>query len=140
MKLFLRSPSLFYLDFTTGQKSRNPKGAVKFFPLPLLFSRKQIPVDEIFVHKNYTATGAKVNDIALLRLGDSTRSLQLPFDTLTTILLSGERVNLSIFSPVCLPTEMNIIDQGHGHIFGRFSSSEEIFMGYFFRMGFLWTV
>ena len=42
----------------------------KFFPLPLLFSRKKIPVDEIFVHENYTTTGDKVNDIALLRLGN----------------------------------------------------------------------
>ena len=42
----------------------------KFFPLPLLFSRKKIPVDEIFVHENYTTTGEKVNDIALLRLGE----------------------------------------------------------------------
>ncbi len=35
-----------------------------------LFSRKQIAVDEIFVHENYTSTGEKVNDIALLRLGE----------------------------------------------------------------------
>ena len=33
------------------------------------FPRQQIQVDEIFVHENYTVTGNKANDIALLRLG-----------------------------------------------------------------------
>ena len=33
------------------------------------FPRQQIQVDEIFVHENYTVTGSKANDIALLRLG-----------------------------------------------------------------------
>ena len=28
-------------------------------------------MDKIFVHGNYTATGSKANDIALLRLGDN---------------------------------------------------------------------
>ena len=36
-----------------------------------LISRRQIKVDKIFVHENYTATGSKANDIALLRLGDN---------------------------------------------------------------------
>ena len=34
------------------------------------FPRQQIQVDEIFVHENYTVTGNKANDIALLRLGE----------------------------------------------------------------------
>ena len=34
------------------------------------FPRQQIQVDEIFVHENYTVTGSKANDIALLRLGE----------------------------------------------------------------------
>ena len=33
--------------------------------------RKQVRVDEIFVHENFTTTGSKVNDIALLRLGEN---------------------------------------------------------------------
>ena len=41
-----------------------------FFLLFFFFSRKQITVDEIFVHENFTTTGEKVNDIALLRLGE----------------------------------------------------------------------
>ena len=32
--------------------------------------RKQVRVDEIFVHENFTTTGSKANDLALLRLGD----------------------------------------------------------------------
>ena len=28
-------------------------------------------MDKIFVHENYTATGSKANDIALLRLGEN---------------------------------------------------------------------
>ena len=37
----------------------------------VLVLRRQIKVDEIFVHENYTTTGSKANDIALLRLGES---------------------------------------------------------------------
>ena len=33
------------------------------------FPRQEIQVDETFVHENYTVTGNKANDIALLRLG-----------------------------------------------------------------------
>ena len=33
------------------------------------FYRKQVRVDEIFVHENFTTTDSKANDIALLRLG-----------------------------------------------------------------------
>ena len=51
----------------------------------------------------------------------------MSFDNFTTISLSGERVDLSTFSPVCIPTEINSIDQGLGHIYGRFSS-EKIFI------------
>ena len=42
-----------------------------FYSLSLFLSRKHIQVDEIFVHENYTTTGYNVNDIALLRLGES---------------------------------------------------------------------
>ena len=54
-----------------GAKSRSPKGATKWFLYPncYFFSRKQILVDEIFVHENYSTSGDKANDIALLRLG-----------------------------------------------------------------------
>ena len=35
----------------------------------LAFLRRKVQVDEIFVHSNYTASGSKENDIALLKLG-----------------------------------------------------------------------
>ena len=35
----------------------------------LAFFRRKVQVDEIFVHSNYTASGSKENDIALLKLG-----------------------------------------------------------------------
>ena len=53
---------------------------------------------------------------------------------LTTVSLSGERVNLSTFSPACLPTESDSIDQGLGHIYGRFSN-QKIFIGRFLGWG-----
>ena len=40
------------------------------------FPRQQIQVDEIFVHENYTVTGNKANDIALLRLGEKSSTIQ----------------------------------------------------------------
>ena len=62
---------LFCLDFMTGAKSQSPKGNKEQISLLIFpFSRKQIPVDEIFVHENFTSTGDKANDIALIRLGE----------------------------------------------------------------------
>ena len=43
----------------------------EIFPSSHCFSpRRQVRVDQIFVHENYTSTGSKANDIALLRLGE----------------------------------------------------------------------
>ena len=39
------------------------------FTLSVLCCRKKVRVDEIFLHENFTTTGSKANDIALLRLG-----------------------------------------------------------------------
>ena len=36
----------------------------------VFFFRKEVRVDKIFVHENYTITGSNANDITLLRLGD----------------------------------------------------------------------
>ena len=41
-----------------------------FAPIGNICNRKQVRVDEIFVHENFTTTGSKANDLALLRLGD----------------------------------------------------------------------
>ena len=52
-------------------KKSEPKRCYEMISLPncYFFSRKQILVDEIFVHENYSTSGDKANDIALLRLG-----------------------------------------------------------------------
>ena len=52
-------------------KKSEPNRCREVFSTLTFFARKQIAVDEIFVHENYTTTGDKVNDIALLRLGES---------------------------------------------------------------------
>ena len=39
----------------------------------------------------------------------------------------GERVNLTTYSPICLPTDETAhIDQGSGHIFGEDSEEKNI--------------
>ena len=47
--------------------------------------RKQVRVDEIFLHQNFTTTDNKANDIALLRLGKNQHQtefvLKNPLDT-----------------------------------------------------------
>ena len=40
-------------------------------------------MDEIFVHENYTVTGSKANDIALLRLGEKSSTIQYLFNLTT---------------------------------------------------------
>ena len=102
----MQSPSQFCLDFTTGAKSRSPKGATVdqinimsvsisqdglvfsvllnpclYENLLVFFPRRQIKVEEIFVHENYTAaSSSKANDIALLRLGDIHLSISRSYD------------------------------------------------------------
>ena len=49
-----------------------------------------------------------------------------------SITLSGERVNLNTYPPVCLPKdEIVLIDQKLGHIFGRFFSVGSFFLFHF---------
>ena len=48
----------------------NINSMMAFAPISNICDRKQIRVDEIFVHENFTTTGSKANDLALLRLGD----------------------------------------------------------------------
>ena len=56
--------------------------------------RKQVRVDEIFVHENFTTTGSKANDIALLRLGENqdricTQKVILSFEPLLCLQRKG---------------------------------------------------
>ena len=82
-------------------------------------------MDEIFVHENYTNTGSKENDIALLRLGNvslkqSKDDMEFPHEGIWAIpLFPEERVDLSTFPPACLPTEDYNIDGSVGYIYGE---------------------
>ena len=78
---------------------------------PSYHTRRQIRVNKVLVHENFT--DSVVNDIALLKLGiifwgdpPDTKSLD-------------ERVDLSVFSPACLPdNSASFVDQ-EGHVYGE---------------------
>ena len=71
---------------------------------------------EMIVHENYTAIGSKANDIALLLLG----SKHCKSITLTTLMPPPEeRVDLSKFTPVCLPSDTISLTGKDGHIYGE---------------------
>ena len=53
-------------------------------------------VDEIFVHENYTNTGSKENDIALLRLGNV--SLKQSKDDMESNFLRSTSFPMNVFS------------------------------------------
>ena len=70
-KLLSAQSLLVLLGLHDRSKKSEPNRYKKVNFLPhLRFLRKQIPVDEIFVHENFTTSGDKANDIALLRLGE----------------------------------------------------------------------
>ena len=72
-----------------------------------------VPVAELIVHPEHNRI-LQIHDIALLRLG--LISLQiLPF-----IQLSGERVDLISFPPVCLPSHGQNFDVALGNVYGYF--------------------
>ena len=89
--------------------------------ISLLSTRRQIRVDKVLVHENFTDSG---NDIALLRLGKK----GLSGDRITVILiltypfnnqLTEERVDLSVFSPVCLPGIGESFFGQNGTVYGK---------------------
>ena len=59
-------------------------------------TRKRIKVRKVIVHENFTTSG---NDIALLQLGKKN-----PLSLTQVCPFPEERVDLSVFSPVCLPS------------------------------------
>ena len=72
-----------------------------------------VPVAELIVHPEHNRI-LQIHDIALLKLG--LISLQiLPF-----IQLSGERVDLISFPPVCLPFHGQHFDGALGNVYGHF--------------------
>ena len=62
------------------------------------------------VHENFTAS---VNDIALLKLGKN-----LSGDPLNHH-FTEDRVDLSVFSPACLPDVAESFNDQEGHVFGK---------------------
>ena len=73
---------------------------------------------KIIVHKNFTDVS---NDIALLRLGKeslSDNSLESQF--------SDERVDLSIFSPVCIPDFGESFLNQDGHVYGEHCQTVQV--------------
>ena len=100
----------------TGAKSSSPRGETDFLCRQHSFLRKKVKVVEMFVHENYTAIGSKANDIALLVLGNKhCKSI-----TLTTLMPPPEeRVDLSKFTPVCLPSGTISLTGNEGHIYGE---------------------
>ena len=68
-------------------------------------TRKRIKVRKVIVHENFTTSG---NDIALLQLGKKNSP------SLTQVCpFPEDRVDLSVFSPVCLPSNgADFIGQG----------------------------
>ena len=76
----------------------------------MLCSRRQIKVSKVLVHDNFTESA---NDIALLRLGE-TSSYNLLHN-----LFSEEQVDLSVFSPACLPSNSLSVVGQEGHVYGE---------------------
>ena len=62
------------------------------------------------VHENFTAS---VNDIALLKLGKKNISDDPIHDQ-----FSEDRVDLSVFSPACLPSNSASLVGQEGHVYG----------------------
>ena len=79
-----------------------------------LCSRRQIKVSKVLVHDNFTVSS---NDIALLRLGKTDfYNLQSAY---CTTLFSEEQVDLSVFSPACLPSNSSSLVGQEGHVYGE---------------------
>ena len=74
-------------------------------------TRRQIRVNKVLVHENFTES---VNDIALLRLGKKNLSINLIQKQFTE-----DRVDISVFRPACLPdVGESSVDQ-EGHVYGE---------------------
>ena len=76
-----------------------------------LYTRRQIRVSKVIVHENFTTS---VNDIALLKLGKKNLSGDPIHNKLTE-----ERVDLSGFSPACLPGLRQSFNDQSGYVYGE---------------------
>ena len=68
-------------------------------------------MSKVFIHENFTESS---NDIALLRLGKKFGCFALDNNQLT-----DSRVDLSVFSPVCLPDVGEGFVNQDGHVYGE---------------------
>ena len=115
----------------TEEPSRLPYNSYLYRTNAINFSnltRKRIKVRKVIVHENFTTSG---NDIALLQLGKKNSP------SLTQVCpFPEDRVDLSVFSPVCLPSNSaNFI--GHdGFVFGeQFFSFSDVYLSNFSQVG-----
>ena len=83
----------------------SPEGQVAFC------TRRQVRVSKVIVHENFTASA---NDIAILKLGK--RGL---FGDPLNEQFTEDRVDLSVFSPACLPDVAEPFNVLEGHVFGE---------------------
>ena len=77
----------------------------------LSYTRRQIRVSKVLIHENFTDS---VNDIALLRLGKNSLSNDLLHCQFTE-----DRVDLSVYSPACLPDVGESFVGQNGHVYGE---------------------
>ena len=74
-------------------------------------TRKRIKVRKVIVHENFTTSG---NDIALLQLGKKN-----PPSLTQVCPFPEDRVDLSVFSPVCLPSNSADFIGHDGFVYGE---------------------
>ena len=87
-----------------------------FFPFDHEFSiRRQIRIREIFVHGGFENFA---NDIALLKLG-TLHFKRIHFISINCYHHSDDWVDLSLFSPVCLPDNEEDLGDHQGPLFGH---------------------
>ena len=118
---FQPAPFPSCLASTTGGRPRSQRGDYDTtWPWVMLLiqisTRRQIRVSKVLVHENFTNYA---NDIALLRLGKNGLVGDPFFNQSKWQQLTEERVDLSVFSPACLPDAgENFVDQ-NGHVYGE---------------------
>ena len=99
----------------------------------LCVARRQIRVSEIIVHESFDFS---FHDIALLKLGTDVYLVILVIITCYT----EERVDLSVFSPVCLPSIGETFVNQEGLVYGEQTNVEKVFFTLvLFRLGSHWS-
>ena len=87
----------------------------------LCVARRQIRVSEIIVHESFDFS---FHDIALLKLGTDVYLVILVIITCYT----EERVDLSVFSPACLPSTGETFVNQEGLVFGEQTNVEKVLL------------